>query len=112
LDPPVEGLVAVTCQLGRAVLEVGGDESIGIAGRGHAGRSCAVEGVRASASTLARIAAVAWCSRDSDCAERHADAFGDLGQRQAEVVMEDEDRSLLDRQPAEGAVQLVTDLDR
>jgi hypothetical protein len=44
-------------------------------------------------------------------AERYAEAIRDLGQRQADVVMEDEYGPLLEREPPEGSVELVAVVD-
>ena len=98
-------------QFGRTRAEERVDESIGIAWRGHAGRSSETGVVRASASMLARIAAVAWWRRDLTVPSGIAEPLGHLGQGQAEVVMEDENRSLLDRQPPEGPLELVAVVD-
>ena len=43
-----------------------------------------------------------------DGPEGHAELGGNLGERQAEVVVEDEDRALLQRQPPESALHRVT----
>ena len=45
-------------------------------------------------------------------ADRDAEDVGDLGERQAGVVLEDEDRPLLRREPAEAALELVAVGDR
>ena len=39
--------------------------------------------------------------------DRDAQRVGDLGVRQVEVVLEDEDRPLVERQPPEGAVDTI-----
>ena len=45
------------------------------------------------------------------CAGRDAEKLGDLHQRQPEIVVQDEDRALLDREPAEGPLQFVAVVD-
>jgi hypothetical protein len=42
----------------------------------------------------------------------YAETIGDLGQRQIEVVVEDEHGPLLERQPPEGSLQLVAIVDQ
>ena len=45
-------------------------------------------------------------------ADRCADDLGDLGQRKARVVVQDEDRAMLRRKAPEGAVEGVPIIDR
>ena len=47
-----------------------------------------------------------------DGARRHADDLGDRGQRQADVVVQDEDRAMLRRESEEGALERVPVVDR
>jgi hypothetical protein len=58
-DVGTDGVVRAIRQLGPALVKEGADETIGVALFGHAGRSLESEGVRASASRLARNAVVA-----------------------------------------------------
>ena len=44
--------------------------------------------------------------------ERDAESVRDLGQRQIEVVVEDEDRALLEGEPSKRPLELVTVVDR
>jgi hypothetical protein len=46
-----------------------------------------------------------------DGPEGNADSSRDLGQREVEVVVEDQDRALLDGEPPEGTLELVSVVD-
>ena len=74
----------------------------------HAGRPSRISGpVRSSASSAARISRSPRYRRDLAVPERDPQRRRDFWQRQVEVVMQDDDRSLLRSEPAEAALELV-----
>ncbi len=91
--------------------EEGPDEAIGVARVGHAGRSLEIDeraGVRLEARPQRRRRVVQSGLRGP---EWDVESVGHLVQGQIEVVMEDEDGALLERQPPEGALELVAVVD-
>ena len=69
------------------------------------------DGVRASASRLARSAAVGVVEPGLRGPDGDAEALGDLGSGQAEVVVEDEHGPLLEGESPEGSLELVAVVD-
>ena len=74
---------------------------------GHAIDSVATGGVRSSASSEARNAAVARFSLDLKVPDRDVEDDRRFAIGQAKVVMDDEDCTLLGGQPAEATFQLI-----
>ena len=91
---------------GRTVLEPVVEAAVEIVRCAHAVRSLGSM-VRSSASMAARNAREAWWRREPAVPIGIAQDVGDLGQRQAVEVLEDEDRALVGGQPAEAALELV-----
>ncbi len=92
-------------------VEVLPDEPVHVSHRVHASRSSANGVLRSSASRLARRAAVAWCKPGLRRPERDIQTLSYLGHGEPDVVVEDEYRSLLERQPAKGSIELVAIVD-
>ena len=98
-------------QLGRAIQEEGVELPVEVVRRGHAVRSCDVEDVLSVGLEAGPERSFRVMHAGLDRPDGNAESLGDLGQRKAEVVVEDQDGALLDGEPSEGALELVAVFD-
>ena len=105
-DPEEGGLHGAVRRLGRAGLEPRPSGAFERAIVGHARRPPWTVGLRVGRQGVAEPASGVVQSR-SGRARGDLQQLGDLHERQPEVVVQDEDRPLVDREPAERPLQFV-----